>query len=943
HYPVDDQAARMLLELARRQRAASGFVPSHRRLLLEFFPDEMGDWRAVLHAPFGTRLNRAWLLALQARAREVMDLKLEGVVADEGLLLRFPGLGEAPLALAELDLLTDLERLIREEAAASPLFAALFRHAAARALLIPRSTPLRRRPLWQQRLRAGDLLEAFRRAPDFPLVVEALRELWTEALDVPGLRAVLEDLSRGTRRLEVLQRPAPSPMASGLVFRFLGAYLYNDDSPRAERRSQLLQLSQQALREALGSQILRELLDLNVIDRLRSELQGTAPGRRAATPSQLLDLLERLGALTLPEAQARCEGDAGQFLAQLAEAGLARPLPPELAPFVPGRAGAWVPAALLERLPASHPGEALRRELTERYAAHQGPFTLAEAAAHLGEGAWLEEHLSALEAEGWLVRGAFREHVDAEEWCEAQLLERIHRESLAAARRAVAPVAPEQVQALVLRWQGVVTPPGAGSSPSSGAPSVPEVPPEALEEELEACLLPLQGWLLPPSLWDAVLAARLPGAGPARVRAGLEHLLRSGRWLWVGGEVAGALACAFFERDRWWELAPAWPWGDPPAGELESQVLELLHMRGALFMGELVERLPGTSPERLEAALWALTRAGLVTHDSLEPLRLWEGEPPGHDRPGGAMGLTAASTLELAFGRHTPSGRPSARLLARGRVRQRLGREQRRLRALMGGRWSLVPGAQHAAPAVDEPPRGGAARAAGLRRAEPAPEGGGPRPEALAAARLLLDRYGLVTRDLFDLAPLGRWEDVLEALLFLEASGEARRGFFVQGLGGLQFALPEAVEILRDREPTGQEAAGPGSGDLRLLSALDPANLWPVLRDAGGPSRGTAAQYAPLISRRPGVWFLFEGAAAMLVLEPGPQRLTPLEPWARLDEAGQRRALEGLVAQLPLAGFRRVAVARWGDGPILDQPAAALLQQAGFQREPNSLVWTHLP
>lgn len=944
-YPTDQKAARNLVELARRQRAATGFLPTHRRLLFEFFPDEVGDWRAVLHAPFGSRLNRAWLLALQARARQVLGLKVEGIVADEGLLLRFPGLSEAPLALAELDLLQELDRLVSDEAAGSPLFAALFRHAAARALLIPRSTALRRRPLWQQRLRAGDLLEAFRDEPDFPLVVEALRELWHQTLDVPGLRAVLSELEQGKRRLEVLQRPAPSPMASGLVFHFLGAYLYTTDSPRAERRAQLLQLSQQALQEALGTQVLRELLDAEVIARLRAELQGTGPGRRATTPSQLLDLLERLGSLTLQEARARSEGDAGDFLAQLEQAGLAQPLPPELASFVPGRAQAWVPTRLLERLPPSEPGPTLRRELLERYAAHQGPFTLQEAAASLGQGSWLVEGLQALEAEGRLVRGAFREGIEDEEWCEAHLLRRIHRESLAAARRAVAPVAPEQVQALVLRWQGVL-PAGAPDAAGGDGPALfQETFPEALEEILEAILAPLQGWLLPPSLWEVVLAARLPSLDPARLRAGLENLLRSGRWLWVGGEVAGGPACAFFERDRWPEVAGAWPWPAATDGAVEGQVLEVLDRRGALFMGELLEHLPGTSPERLEAALWTLARTGRVTHDDLEPLRLWEQAPPGQAGPAGTGAPPAAFVPEARSAWRGSSGRPSARMLARRRVRQRMGREHRRQRALATGRWSLVPHAWPPHPACDpapsgipaaaRPDAGGPGAASGGRAAED----GRPAPQGLAVARLLLDRYGLATRELFDLAPLGRWEEVLKALLFLEASGEVRRGLFVRGLAGLQFGLPEAVEALRE-SPSG-ETGGVAAGGYRLLAALDPANLWPVLRHTSGTAHGASSE--PALTRRPGVWLLLQGPRALLALEPGPQRLTPLAPWESLDEAARREALGALVAQLPQVGLHRVAVRWWNEGAVLDHPVAALLQQAGFQRQPNHLVWTGLP
>lgn len=955
-YPVDARAARNLVELARRQRAATGFVPDDRRLLMEFFPDEVGDWQAVLHAPFGERINRAWLLALQAAARRSLDLKLEGTVADEGLLLRFPGTSEPPLALARLDLLPDLEELVQDEAAGSPLFAALFRHAAARALLVPRSTGRRRMPLWQQRLRAGDLLDAFRGEPDFPLVVESLRELWVEALNVPALRGILTDIARGRRSLEVVRRPAPSPMAAGLVFRFLGTYMYEYDSPRAERRSQLLQLSHAALREALGSEALRELLDGGVIAAVQAELQGTAPDSRARSASQLLDLLERLGSLTLQEAAERVEGEAAAYLAELERAGLARPLPPELAAAVPARAGAWIPTSLLpEPLPAgapAAPGPAdpvarLRRELLRRYAASRGPFTLAEMAAHFGwaaADAGLVGELEALEAEDRLVRGAFREGVEGEEWCDPLVLRRIHRQSLARARREVEPVSPEALQAFVLRWQGVdageespaaVSP---GTAPSAPGPMPAHLEsPAHLEEAVEEVLRPLQGWMLPPSLWEAVLAARLPdgGAAPARLRAALDGLLRSGRWLWVGGLAAGEPACAFFQRDLWGVLAPGWEWSPPPEEGVERALLELLARHGALFAQELLDALPGTSAERLETALWNLVRSGRVTHDGLEALRLWELEPPG--RQGGpATGPAGAPFLPAGFPGGSRPGRavrPAARARARRRAREAAAGISLRHRALFAGRWSLVPGAPDLPAPRAEAGEGGAAGAGAPSSASATtPRPAGVPPEhALEAARLLLERYGLVSRDLFDLAPLGRWDEVLEALLFLEAAGEIRRGLFVDGLAGLQFALPEAVEALR----AGRSEPPPASGACRLLSALDPANLAPILRERQWSAAAAGVQ------RRPGVWLLMQGPRPILAVEPGPQRIQPLDAWEAMDEAGRRQALAALVAHLPRvgAGRARLTVSHWGSEPVLDHPVADLLREAGFERLPNGLVY----
>ncbi|WP_158509544.1 DEAD/DEAH box helicase [Limnochorda pilosa] len=985
HYPVDRRAARNLVELSRKQKAATGFLPDDRRLLLEFFPDEVGDWRAVLHAPFGERINRTWLLALQAAARRAFDLKLEGVVADEGLLLRFPGLSEPPVEVAHLDLLTDLEALVRDEAAGSPLFATLFRHAAARALLVPRSTGQRRMPLWQQRLRAGDLLDAFRNEPDFPLVVESLRELWTETLDVPALRRILTELDRGERSLEVARRPAPSPMASGLVFRFLGAFMYEYDSPRAERRSELLQLSQAALREALGSEALRELLDPGVIAEVEAELQGTAPGFRARSTSQLLDLMARLGSLTPQEAAARADGPAEVFLAELERAGLARPLPHELAPAAPARAGAWVPASLLERIGATvqpggsasgrggeaappvspgDPAALLRRELLLRDALSRGPFTAEEAAARFGWGntetGWLQAELEALDAEGRLVRGAFRPGITRDEWCEPGVLRRIHRQSLARARREVQPVSLEALQAFVLRWQGVEQDDkGRTGEAATGAHPGDESPPQALdrpgsadtlEEAIEEALAPLQGWMLPFSLWEAaVIPARLPrrDAAPQQIRSALDGLVRSGRWLWVGGQAAGELACAFFRRDLWPALAPAWAWELLPPDDVEGAVLDALRARGALFAHELLEALPGTSSARIEAALWNLARSGRVTHDGLDALRLWEREPPGQER--GALerwGEAPFAPGAGGGGTGWRSARASLRVRARRHAREVVGRQTIRHRILFSGRWSTVPHAPGTLGTVAGEPTLEASAEAPASPAPPARSGapsrrpeGGPPAHALDAARLLLERYGIVTRDLFELSPLGRWEEVLEALLFLEGSGEVRRGLFVDGLAGLQFALPEAVEALRagSGEAT---AARPASEAYRLLAALDPANLGPILR--GGRAEAEPAATEPPVRRLPGVWLLLRGARPVLAVEPGPQRIMPFGAWDELGEAEHLQAVHALLAGLPRAGAgrSRLVVSTWDSEPVLEHPAAALLQRAGFERLPNRLVYS---
>ena len=304
---LDELAARNLVRYLGEQRQATGHVPDDRTLVVERFRDELGDWRVVLHSPYGDRVHAPWALAISARLRERYGgMDVQALHTDDGIIIRVPDSDEPPpagIALLDPD---EIGEIITAEVGGSALFASRFRECAARALLLPRRQPGRRTPLWQQRQRSAQLLEIAAQFPGFPITLETVRECLQDVFDVPALTEVLRDLAARRIQMVEVETATPSPFGRSLLFRYVGAFMYEGDAPLAERRAQALALDPALLAELLGTEALRELLDPAVVTETEADLQHLSAGRRGRDAEAVADLLRTSGPLTGEEVAARC-------------------------------------------------------------------------------------------------------------------------------------------------------------------------------------------------------------------------------------------------------------------------------------------------------------------------------------------------------------------------------------------------------------------------------------------------------------------------------------------------------------------------------------------------------------------------------------------------------------------------------------------------------------
>ncbi|MBM3660620.1 MAG: DEAD/DEAH box helicase, partial [Actinobacteria bacterium] len=597
---LDARAAQNLLTYLDDQRVATGVVPDDRTVVVERFPDEIGDWRICILTPFGARVHAPWAMAIEERLAERLDLDVDILWSDDGIALRLP---EAVEDLPLDELLVDpaeVEELVVARLPATALFAARFREASARALLLPRRRPGERTPLWQQRKKAADLLQVAGRYPDFPMLLETTRECLRDVFDLPALREVLQGLHDRRIRAVSVDTPKASPFAQSLLFGWIATYMYEGDAPLAERRAVALALDRDLLRELLGSDELRELIDAEALAALELELQWLAPdGRRVRSADDLHDLLRDVGDLRDDEIVARAEVDAGPLLAQLLDqhrairirvAGEARVAAAEDAARFRDALGAATPRGL--------PGAFLESvadpmaDLVARYARTHGPFRVVEAAARLGVPVDpVRRALDRLEAFGRVVVGEFRPDGLEREWCDAEVLRRLRRRSLARLRKEVEPVDHETFARFLPAWQGV------GESRRG-------------TDALLDAIGQLQGAAVPASVLESdVLAARVAGYRPSD----LDELLTAGEVVWIGaggiGAHDGRVVLCFRDDARW--CAPPPP-AEVPAGPVVDALRAHLGAYGASFWPDLV-RAAGTADERaVLAALWDLVWAGEV-------------------------------------------------------------------------------------------------------------------------------------------------------------------------------------------------------------------------------------------------------------------------------------------------------------------------------------------
>jgi ATP-dependent helicase Lhr and Lhr-like helicase len=821
---LDERAANNLLTFLNEQAAATGAVPSDRTVVVERFRDEIGDWRLCILTPFGARVHAPWALALAARFRESLGLEVQSIWSDDGIALHLPD-ADSPPPIDEIAISPDeIEELVVQEVGQSALFGARFRENAARALLIPRRRPDQRTPLWQQRLKAQGLLQVARRYGSFPIILETYRECLQDVFDLPALKRLLQGLR--TRELDLVdvETASASPYSASLLFDYIATYMYEDDTPPAERRAQALSLDRDLLRELLGQEELRDLLDADAVEEVESQLRGNP--RNA---DQLHDQLRLRGDLREGEYD---EGFAQTLLRErrallVRFAGEQRLIAAEDAGRYRDAVGVMPPGGLPEVFLEG--GSESLEQLVTRYARGRGPFTTAQANHRFGRD--VEPLLRQLERQEKLVRGELRPGGTEREWCDPDVLRRLRRASLAALRKEVEPAEQAAFGRFLPHWHGIDR-----------------------RATLREALVPLQGLSLPVSLWESdVLPRRVPGFNAGQ----LDQLCASGEVVWVG---AGLDRVAVFFR----EDAPALgrPAAAPrPEDETHDRIRAELG-RSAEFWYDLVAATE-LEPEVALPALWDLVWAGEVTNDAWTPLRA---------------------------GR-----RYETQLKQRGRPR-RFSRQRSAGITATQGRWSLTdklfPG----------------------------------RPDPRALAELLLERQGIITRDGVRGEGIpGGYGAVYGELRALETLGVCRRGYFVEGLGGAQFALPGAVERLRELRPHEDEEP-----EALVLPAADPAQPYGAALPWPKRADGRAARVA-------GAQVVLLGGEPALFVERGGRSLVPLrDP----EEAWLRVALSALVEHVKKGGGtkKRLAVERFDSEPVGETEIMPLLLEAGFLAGPRRAV-----
>lgn len=786
---LDEQARANLLAHLSEQREATGTLPTDRTLTVERGHDEVGDWRVILHSPYGMKVHAPWALAINARVRERLGVEGSAVASDDGIIVRIPDAESEPPG-AELFVFDpdELEQLVTQEVGGSALFASRFRECAARALLMPRTNPNRRTPLWQQRQRSAQLLEVARRHPTFPVILETLREVLQDVYDLPSLRKLATSIADRRIRLVETQPGQPSPFARDLLFGYVGAFMYEGDSPLAERRAAALSVDPALLGELLGTVELRELLDPDVIAQFEREAQRLDPERRARGLEGVADLLRLLGPLDAAEVAARLDPDStgGATAAGLLDdlvtarraipvtiAGVARVAAIEDAGRLRDALGAalptGIPVAFLE--PLADP----LGDLVARHARTHGPFTTAAVAERFGLGTAVARHtLQRLETNGRLTSGYFLPTAagsgDDIEWCDTEVLRRLRMRSLAAIRGSVEPVSPEAYARFLPDWQHL-------GRPLEGIDGVLTV----IEQ--------FAGVPIPASAWESlVLPSRVRDYTPAM----LDELTAAGEVIWSGhGTLPG--------RDGWVSLHPAdlapFTLPDPDAEiaaeSLEARLLAALAAGGAYFAAQLKEMTGAENEQSVLEALWSLTWSGHVTNDTFAPIR----------------SLLTGGSQAHKVKRRAPRAR-TYRGMSLTRTAPR--------RTSIGGRWSLLPEVE------TDPAR-----------------------RATVTAGLLLDRYGVVTRGAVQSEGVpGGFAQAYRVLAGFEEAGHCRRGYVIEKLGAAQFAASATVDRLR----TYAGLADPPPRKAVTLAATDPANPygaalgWPKLegvshrpgRKAGG-------------------------------------------------------------------------------------------------------------
>ncbi len=761
-HSLDATAAENLLKYLEDQIAATTRIPSDEDIVIETCRDEMGDRRVCVLSPFGSAVHAPWCMAVTSKLRAERGLEVESMWSNDGFVLRVPDSDDVIQSEDLLPSPSEFKEQVLRQLGSTSLFAAKFREAAGRALLLPKRRPGVRAPLWQQRKRSADLLAVASRFSSFPILLEAYRECIRDVFDLPAVAAILTGIQRGSIRVTTLESARPSPFAASLLFSYVANYIYDGDAPLAERRAQALSIDQSQLEELLGDTDLRELLDATALNEVEARLQSLDPDYQAKHADGVHDLLLKLGDLSDEEIAARTQStDIPALIAELTSlrravrvriAGESRYIPVEYASRYRDALGTPLPPGLAEVFLAE--SDDPLQQLLRSYSRTHGPFTTADVVARYGLSATnVDGALRRLHGLGKLLEGEFRPGGTHREWCATDVLQQIRRKSLARLRREIEPAEQSIFARLTARWQGV-TVRRRGS--------------ESLLDTIEN----LQGAaLLASELEREILPARIIDYGPGD----LDTVMASGQVVWVGVEPMGnrdGRVVLYLAESLPMLLLPQELRGEPlAASERAGKIIEFLTRSGASFFAAIHNAVGAGFQGETRDALWELAWSGLITNDTFHPLRdLLRPNDKSRDRNNDLMGA-----------------RPGSADFVR-RMRSRTG-------APAQGRWSLIR--QH----LETPAT--------------------PTQWTANIAQQLLVRYGIVLREtaIAENIPRG-YPTIYPALKTMEDSGWVRRGMFVAGLGAAQFAMPAAVDLLRSLR------SDPEAPEVLFLAATDPANLY---------------------------------------------------------------------------------------------------------------------
>jgi ATP-dependent helicase Lhr and Lhr-like helicase len=928
---LDEAAAAQAVAWIRRGIAALGAVPDEKHIIVERFFDGLGGTQIVIHTPFGIRFNRGLGLAVRKRLCQSFDFEIQASAIDDAVLIALNSRHSFPLEdiLTTVNSRTARSTLVQAILDA-PMFEVRLRHVATRALAVMRSMRGRKVPAWIQRLRTQELIMALfprRNAcfenrppaieiPEHYIVSETVRECLEESADAARMDAVLRGLEDGSIAASFVDNVAPSVFAHRILLAW--DYSFLDDGERANRRSRTVTMNRAMAEEVFREEDLSTMISADAVARVAAEIGGYASGSCPRDGDELYELIRSHGAIRVGALEGQIGGEAAALALALEGAGrLIRIRVASMSPecFItaedaprfaaaypdatfapPYRAASPVPQAMATAAEDAVVNIALddaRLELVRRALATTVPITVAELAARVAFAPdEVERILATLEAGGVVFRGYFttarplemaNPHPDAsnsangvanslahyessEQWCDRYVLERIHRQTLTRLRAEVEPCADHEFAAFRLRWMGV----GTGLPASS--------------EAVGAVLEQLSGLAFDAAFWEhAILPARLCGYRPEH----LDLLCMSGDLRWIatprdddgahGGNATLDLPSdvAFLPRRRKIH-APAVA---TPADEGVAAVLRCLVAYGAQYLDQVAERA-GLSERDTLAALWRLAAIGLASNDSFAPLRLLSSDADASraitDAPRAANGSARSLKHDAAL--------------------------RARLKSSLSGRWSAIDASSTSDADARLSSTAGDASAF---------------DEVREVAMLLLARNGILTREMLTLESLPvTWQTLTFALRRMEYAGTIRRGYFVRALSGEQYALPEALELLR-----AARTLTPANEPPVAISAADPANPYGVLL----PGCGVTREAANLIVLRGGRFVLGLATRALI-------------GGASLDDDSFASALGALMALRPKLTIDSI------DGvPALDSDRVPVMAAMRFHSDGRALVFDGLP